>query len=227
MTVAHAQHLTRRQRVLRQLGTQFGNPRGPLGALFGRTIFARGNAAFNQWVTQQLDVQPDSHILEVGSGPGVTLHTLAARATAGRVVGLDRSPVMVEQAKRRNLAAMRAGRLSVVQGSAEAAPFDDGSFDLVVAIHVLYFWPDARATLQELRRVLRDGGEVAIGFYLREYAPQAHARRVGAHQRASGSLARIGRNAPAGDGILRDPRCWQRAWRVLRDLTQRRIARNA
>jgi cyclopropane fatty-acyl-phospholipid synthase-like methyltransferase len=35
---------------------------------------------FNQWVTQQLDVQPDSHILEVGSGPGVTLQALAARA---------------------------------------------------------------------------------------------------------------------------------------------------
>jgi ubiquinone/menaquinone biosynthesis C-methylase UbiE len=172
MTVAHAQHLTWRQRVLRHLGTQFGNPRGQLGALFGRTIFARGNAAFNQWVTQQLDVQPDSHILEVGSGPGLTLHTLAPRATTGHVVGLDRSPVMVEQAKQRNLAAIRAGRLDVLQGSAEALPFEDGSFDLVVGIHVLYFWPDPTVTLQELRRVLREGGEVAIGFYLSQYAPR-------------------------------------------------------
>ncbi|HZC04463.1 MAG TPA: hypothetical protein VE338_02400 [Ktedonobacterales bacterium] len=80
MAVAHTQRLTRRQQVLRYFGTQFGNPRGPLGALFGKIIFARGNAVFNQWVTQQLDVQPDSHILEVGSGPGVTLQALAARA---------------------------------------------------------------------------------------------------------------------------------------------------
>lgn len=172
MTVAHTQYLTWRQRVLRHLGTQFGHPRGALGALLGRTMFARGNAAFNQWVTQQLDVRPDSQILEVGSGPGVTLHTLTAMAPAGRVVGLDRSSVMVEQAQERNRAAIRAGRLDVVQGSAEALPFDDASFDLVVGIHVVYFWPDARATLQEVRRVLRDDGEVAIGFYLREYAPK-------------------------------------------------------
>jgi SAM-dependent methyltransferase len=172
MAVAHTQRLTRRQQVLRYFGTQFGNPRGPLGALFGKIIFARGNAVFNQWVTQQLDVQPDSHILEVGSGPGVTLQALAAWAPAGHVVGLDHSPVMVGQAKRRNRATMRAGRLDVVEGSAESLTFDDGSFDLVVAIHVLYFWPDAGASLQELRRVLRDGGEVAIGFYLEEYAPR-------------------------------------------------------
>lgn len=172
MTLTHAQHLTWRQQVLRHLGSQFGDPRGPLGALFGRTIFANGNAAFNQWVTQQIDAQQDSRILEIGCGPGVTLQALGARSPAAHTVGLDRSLVMVKQAKRRNGAAMREGRLDVLQGNAESLPFDDDSFDLVVAIHVLYFWPDATATLQELRRVLRDRGEVAIGFYLREYAPK-------------------------------------------------------
>jgi ubiquinone/menaquinone biosynthesis C-methylase UbiE len=121
---------------------------------------------------QQIDAQQDSRILEIGCGPGVTLQALGARSPTGHIVGLDRSPVMVEQAKRRNRAAMREGRLDVLQGNAEALPFDDDSFDLVVAIHVLYFWPDARATLQELQRILRDRGEVAIGFYLREYAPK-------------------------------------------------------
>jgi ubiquinone/menaquinone biosynthesis C-methylase UbiE len=172
MSLAQQQPGAWSRRLLYHLGTQFGNPRGPLGAFLGKTIFARGNAAFNRWVTQQLDVQPDSHILEVGSGPGLTLRALAVKAPAGRVVGVDRSPVMVEQARRRNLAAVRAGRLTVFQGSSDALPFDDASFDLVVAIHVLYFWPDASATLQELRRVLRNGGEVAIGFVLRDHAPK-------------------------------------------------------
>ncbi|MBA3826185.1 MAG: class I SAM-dependent methyltransferase [Ktedonobacterales bacterium] len=172
MSVAQQPPMGWRERLLQQFGTQVANPRGPLGAVIGKTVFTRGNAPFNQWVMQQLDLQPNSRVLEVGCGPGVTLQALAARVPEGHVVGVDRSPVMVAQARRRGRALLRAGHLEVLEGSTEALPFADASFDLVVAIHVLYFWPDAIATLTKLRRVLRTGGKVAIGFVCKDAAPK-------------------------------------------------------
>jgi ubiquinone/menaquinone biosynthesis C-methylase UbiE len=164
---------TLRQRFSREFGTQLGNPRGLFGALIGKVIFTKGNAPFNQWVVEQLAITPTSQILEVGSGPGVTLQALAARAPEGHVIGIDRSGVMIRQAQQRNAAAIQAGRVDVRLGDASALPFPDRSFDIVVAIHVLYFWSDAVATLQELRRVLQPGGVVAIGFALKQHAPAA------------------------------------------------------
>jgi ubiquinone/menaquinone biosynthesis C-methylase UbiE len=161
-----------RRLLFRYIGTQFGEPHGPLGSFLGRTIFAQGNAKFNHWVIQQLDLQPTSRVLEVGCGPGVGLQDILARVPQGHVVGLDRSPVMVKQAKQRNRAALQAQRLEVLSGSDAALPFADGAFDVVVATHVLYFWADPQASLVALRRVLRQGGKIALGFVVQEHAPR-------------------------------------------------------
>ncbi len=163
--------LTLRERVARQFGMQLGNPRGILGAFVGRTVFAHGNAALNQWVVEQLPIAPAAQVLEVGCGPGVTLHSIRQHAPQGHVVGLDRSPVMVRQARQRNAEAIRAGAMEVREGNIAALPFAEAQFDLVVAIHVMYFWEDAVATLQELRRVIQPGGSIALGFALRQNAP--------------------------------------------------------
>lgn len=152
-------------------GAQLGNPRGLLGRVIGKVIFAKGNASVNSWIVQLLDVQPTDHILEAGCGPGLAIQGFAARATEGLVAGIDGSPVMVDQARKRNAAAIKVGRVEIQQGDASRLPYPDASFDKVVAIHVIYFWSDAVATLQELRRVLQPGGMVAIGFVLKQHAP--------------------------------------------------------
>jgi ubiquinone/menaquinone biosynthesis C-methylase UbiE len=160
------------ERVSFGFGAQVANPRGIFGQLIGRVIFAKGNAAVNNWVAGLLDIQPTTHALEVGCGPGLTVQRLAARAPLGRVVGIDRSPVMIHQARKRNASAIEAKRVEIRLGDAAALPYPDATFDLALAVHVIYFWPDATATLRELRRVLRPGGVVAIGFVLKQDAPR-------------------------------------------------------
>jgi ubiquinone/menaquinone biosynthesis C-methylase UbiE len=162
-----------RNRLLRVLGTQFGYPRGALGAFIGRTIFARGNAQINRWVVEQLDLAAGSRVLEIGCGPGLAVEEIAARFPQSTVVGTDRAPIMLQQARRRNATAIREGRVEIREMDANALPYPDASFDTIVAIHVLYFWPDPVATLQALRRVLRPGGQVVLGFALEDDAPQS------------------------------------------------------
>src|SRR5713226_4294287 len=120
-------HTSIMERFSYRFGTQLGNPRGLLGRVIGWVIFAKGNASINTWIVQLLDIQPTDHILEVGCGPGLALQGFAARAKEGHVAGIDASPIMVEQARRRNAAAIKAGRVEIQRGDASRLPYPDAS----------------------------------------------------------------------------------------------------
>jgi ubiquinone/menaquinone biosynthesis C-methylase UbiE len=78
--------------------------------------------------------------------------------------GIDPSREMVEQARARNAAAVESGHVDLRRGSAESLPFDDNYFDKALAINSMQVWPDALARLREMRRVMRHGSKIALGF---------------------------------------------------------------
>jgi len=88
-------------------------------------------------------------VLEVGCGWG-ELAEWIARETRAEVVAVDLSPRMVELARDRGIDASVA--------DVQALPFEDGTFDLVVAAWMLYHVPDLDRGLAEIARVLRSGG---------------------------------------------------------------------
>lgn len=138
----------------RILMRMFGRPKGSLGRL-GGIIMARTNRKVASWAIDLLDVQPSDQILEVGFGPGVGIQLLAKSAWSGRVVGVDHSEEMVEQATVRNAKAIEAGRVDLREGSVERLPFEDATFDSVLAVNSMQVWPDAGAGLREIRRVMK------------------------------------------------------------------------
>ena len=157
------------------IGRQFARPGGLLGQFVAR-LMRRGNAASNRWMVDLLAVQPQDRVLEVGFGPGVALAALLARASGGFVAGIDASALMVRQARARQAAAIAAGRLAICQADAGALPYADATFDKVCGAHVLYFWPDAVATMRELRRVTRPGGTLGLAYQEQERMPPSAAR---------------------------------------------------
>jgi len=64
----------------------------------------------------------------------------------------------------REATAARSGGVDLRYGSVEKLPFDDNSFDKALAINSMQVWPDAIGGLQEMRRVLKPGGKIALGF---------------------------------------------------------------
>jgi ubiquinone/menaquinone biosynthesis C-methylase UbiE len=141
----------------------FGRPRGGLGRLGGH-IMARTNAEFGTWVSDLLQIAPTDNVLEVGFGPGVVIDRLASLVSAGHVAGIDSSSEMVEQARVRNLQGIRSGRVDLQCGSVESLPFADASFDKALAVNSLQVWPDAVGGLKEIRRVMKPGSKIALGF---------------------------------------------------------------
>jgi SAM-dependent methyltransferase len=142
---------------------QAHHPRGAAGRVTAWEMAHRpSNRQRSGWVVSLLDVQPTDQVLEIGFGPGLAIAGLV-RAGAGHVYGLDHSGVMLRQASRRNAAAIRAGRVTLVRGSVDQIPPAlDGPFDAILAVNSLGFWPAQPERLAELRRRLAPGGRIAI-----------------------------------------------------------------
>jgi SAM-dependent methyltransferase len=142
---------------------QFHHPTGAVGHVAGWIMGRRlSNVARNRWAVQLLDVQPTDRVIELGCGPGVAIAALATRATRGLVVGVDHSQVMIRQARRRNRAAIRTGRVRLIQAPVESLSISDGPFNAALAVNTVGMWPDPTARLRELGRLLRPGGRIAL-----------------------------------------------------------------
>ena len=144
-----------------QIAGKLRHPTGLLGRLVGKAM-ASGNRSAIEWTVSRLDVGESDNVLEVGFGPGVGIECAARRAPGGRVFGIDRSPTMVDVARRRNVRAIVEGRVDLREADAAHLPYASLSFDKVFSVHCIYFWSDPLATLEELRRVLAPGGRIAI-----------------------------------------------------------------
>jgi ubiquinone/menaquinone biosynthesis C-methylase UbiE len=105
-------------------------------------------------------------VLEVGAGNGVNFGRYPPSV---EVVALEPEPFMRKKAQRAAAAASIAVR--VVDGVASRLPFKSSSFDAAVASLVLCSVPDLEAALMELRRVLKDGGELRFLEHVRADEP--------------------------------------------------------
>ena len=160
------------------LAQQFGHPSGLLGAVVGRGM-AKGNGALSRWVVQQAATHHGPvvrRVAELGPGPGVGLEALLAQFPDARVWGVDLSSVMLSQSRKRNKAAVSAGRLTLLEGGVPALS-DCEPADIVMANHVVYFWQDPAAEMAQIRGFLQPGGLLALGYQLRENMPAMAQRR--------------------------------------------------
>lgn len=107
-------------------------------------------------------------ILDVGTGTGTLALGAVERWPAVRVTGVDASDGMLALAERARdgLPAPAARRLALRQSFADALPFDDGAFDVVVSAFVYQLVPSRPRALREARRVLRPGGRLAYATWL-------------------------------------------------------------
>ncbi|MGD1992460.1 MAG: class I SAM-dependent methyltransferase [Anaerolineae bacterium] len=119
-----------------------------------------GDQEATRTLLEMLEVQASDHVLDVGSGPGITAALIAGEIDA-RVTGIDISPRMVAKARERAQRAGLAERTHFQVGDVFNLPFDDGTFDAVIFESLLTIIPgDPADALAEIARVLRPGGWV-------------------------------------------------------------------
>lgn len=109
------------------------------------------------WVFDQFDLPAGARILELGCGPAKLWQDNLDRGPADWQITLtDFSQGMLQQA-RTNLGDA-ASRFRFANANAIALPFDNATFDAVIANHMLYHVPDLNVALAEIKRVLKANG---------------------------------------------------------------------
>ena len=99
-------------------------------------------------------------VLDVGCGTGYTTSGVLSRRDVCEVVGLDMNPAQLSKAVK-NLHSKK-DRLSISRGDAENLPFIDESFDAVISVGAIEYFPDPEKVLRELARVANPNGNIIV-----------------------------------------------------------------
>jgi SAM-dependent methyltransferase len=144
-------------------------------------------------------IKSGQRVLDVGCGTGVV--ALAAARMGARVSGLDLTPELLARAKEN--ASIGNVEIDWHEGDAEALPFGDGEFDVVVSQFGHMFAPRPEVATREMLRVLKPGGTVAFTTW----PPELWTGRM---------FALVGRHLPPPPGVSPPPQ-----WGIIDTVRER------
>lgn len=160
-------------------------------ALGNYDVVADGIWAAGGVVTGVAGVGPGDEVLDVACGTGNA--AIQAAQAGGKVTGLDLTPELFEAGRRR--AAEAGVEVEFVEGDAEALPFPDESFDVVLSTFGVMFAPRHAVAASEIVRVLRPGGRIGIATWV----PDGVVARF---------MVALGRHLPPPPPFAQSPMLW-------------------
>jgi ubiquinone/menaquinone biosynthesis C-methylase UbiE len=122
-----------------------------------------GFSAMREAYFAKLPLAMANRVIAVGCGTGVEVRALLRHPEfRGQVVGIDHSPRLIEEARRRTADERLADRVEYRAGDAHALDAADAAFDIVLAHTLVSHVTDPLTVLEEARRVVAPGGMVAV-----------------------------------------------------------------
>ena len=158
---------------------------------YARLLSFGQDPRWRSFLVSRVEARPVHVVLDVATGTGAVAIELVRRYRC-RVVGVDQSAEMLAEGRRRVDAAGLSSAIELREARAERLPFEDAAFDGLTFTYLLRYVDDPSATMNELARVVRPGGVVAM---LEFFEPRAALPRIAWEAYARAGLPVLGRLA--------------------------------
>ncbi len=171
--------------LTRKFVENFAHPSGWLGRVVAWRLDISNQEA-NEWTLSVLNIKPFDRVLEVGFGSGRTLKIAAGKLIEGSISGVDSSRSMLKIAQRTNAWHLNHARMELKLGEVENLSYPDNHFDKVYSVQVINYLPEPLVGLQEIHRVTKPGGRMALFFEAKEKFDRLHGLIDGIYRPYSG-----------------------------------------
>ena len=108
-------------------------------------------------ILEELEKEPFRDLLDAGCGPAPMISLLSEKYPDRHYTGLDLTPAMIEQAKKKNIP-----NTTFVVGDCENFPFEKDSFDAIICSMSFHHYPDPQAFFDSVKRCLRPNGRLIL-----------------------------------------------------------------
>lgn len=154
-------HLTGMESSLKK---QYQNASNISSRIQLHSLYAQNSQGWFPWIWQQCEMEDGMNVLEVGCGDGTFwTENLALVPKNAKIILSDISEGMLRDARRGLEERNEQFEFRVID--CQKIPYEEESFDLVIANHVLFYCEDIEAAVRELARVLKPGGQLVCSTY--------------------------------------------------------------
>ncbi|MTI31975.1 class I SAM-dependent methyltransferase [Xanthovirga aplysinae] len=146
-----------------EIASQLSCPKGDSGIEMGK-VMHKTNIGMTLSTIDSLNLSYKDILLELGHGNCGHLTEILNRAEDVKYMGLEISSLMQQEAEKLNLEAVKKKMASFTLYNGINIPFENNSIDKVMTVNTLYFWERPIDLLNEIYRVLKNGGKCSITF---------------------------------------------------------------
>jgi demethylmenaquinone methyltransferase / 2-methoxy-6-polyprenyl-1,4-benzoquinol methylase len=140
--------------------TELFAPLGPSYDRWGAVLSFGQDPRWRRFLVTRIDVRPTDTVLDVATGTAAVALELVRQKDCF-VVGVDRTPEMLAEGRRRVALAAATRKIRLQEADARKLPFEDRQFDALTFTYLLRYVDDPAAALAELVRVVKPGGSIA------------------------------------------------------------------
>ncbi|MGL1886765.1 MAG: class I SAM-dependent methyltransferase [Reichenbachiella sp.] len=145
------------------LGKQLKKPTGEIGLSVADNMNST-NLKIYDFILSKMEIGDGCEILEIGGGNGKLIPKFFKENENINISAIDFSEDMCSETQNNNKKLIDQGKLLVRCEDSSKMSFEDESFDKILTINTVYFWENIASHLQEMKRVLKTGGLVYIGY---------------------------------------------------------------
>lgn len=149
--------------LFRKIGMQFKKPTGVLGKIISDLMIIGNRSAYVSLI-EDLKINSNDKILEIGYGPGIGIDLISKRFETCEIYGIDFSGLMYKRAFRRNKHVIEKNQVHLLFGDFVETEIGMVGFDIIFCINVVYFWNDLQKPFERVKSLLKDDGKFC--FYM-------------------------------------------------------------